>query len=321
MDDLEAVLALSNTCSIAEVGEAVLEETELRGEWEMPGFDLESDTRLVLTPDGRLVGFVEVWDGAPYVRVHVRVRVHPEYTGRRVGTALGRWAEGRARQGIPQAPQGARVVLHQTVPSANAAACALLAQEGYQLVRHFFRMVIEMDTPPPEPRVPEGIVIRPFSRDREARALVHAIRDAFKDHWGYVEAPFEEDYEEWVHWMDDDPSFDESLWFIAVDGEEIAGFSLCYDVTGEGPDVGVVEDLGVRRPWRRRGIALAMLHHSFGEFYRRGKTKVTLGVDADSLTGALRLYQKAGMHVQRQHDRCEKELRPGKDLSTRSLED
>jgi mycothiol synthase len=157
-------------------------------------------------------------------------------------------------------------------------------------------------------------------RETEAGALVHTIRDAFKDHWGYVETPFEEDYEKWLHWMDDDPSFDESLWFAAVAGEEIVGCSICYDVTGEGPNVGTVETLGVRRGWRRRGIASALLQHSFGELYRRGKTKVTLGVDTQSLTGALRLYEKAGMQVAHRYDRHEKELRAGRDVSTRALE-
>jgi ribosomal protein S18 acetylase RimI-like enzyme len=198
---------------------------------------------------------------------------------------------------------------------------------NYHLVRHFFLMAIDMDAPPPEPSLPEGIAIRPFVRATEAEALVHTTRDAFKDHWGYVEQPFEEDYAEWVHWMDEDPSFDESLWFVAVDGNasdadaEIVGCSICYDVTGKGPDVGTVETLGVRRAWRRRGIASALLQHSFAELYRRGKTNVTLGVDTESLTGALRLYEKAGMQMAHQYDRYEKELRPGRDIRTKSLEE
>jgi GNAT superfamily N-acetyltransferase len=79
--------------------------------------------------------------------------------------------------------------------------------------------------------------------------------------------------------------------------------------------------LGVRRPWRRRGLALALLHHTFGECYRRGLQKVALGVDASSLTGATRLYEKAGMHVFRQWNTYQKELRAGKDLTTQKLDD
>lgn len=321
MDDLEAVIALYNACSMKQIDQAVVEETELRTEWNMPTFNLETDTRAVLAPDGNLAGYVGVRDGAPHVRLWADVRVHPEYEGQSIGTYLGRWAEERARHAISKAPEGARVVLRRGVFSTNTAAQTLLCQQGYQVVRHFFNMVIEVNAPPPEPVVPEGIVIRPFVREREARALVTATREAFRDHWGYVEKPFEEDYAEWVHEMDDDPSFDQSLWFVAIDGEEIAGCSLCYGVVAEGPDVGMVAVLGVRRPWRRRGVALALLQHSFGELYRRNKSTVILGVDAQNLTGALRLYEKAGMRVRHRSICYEKELRPGEDLTTQSVED
>ena len=49
------------------------------------------------------------------------------------------------------------------------------------------------------------------------------------------------------------------------------------------------------------------------------KFKVGLGVDGASLTGATRLYEKAGMHIFRQFDAYEKDLRPGEDLSTQAL--
>ncbi len=320
VDDLHAAVALFNACSMVQIGKAVIEETEFGTEWKMPNLDLETDTRVVLDSDGKMVGYAAVRDGAPYVRIFVQVRVHSEYEGRSIGTYLGQWAEERALQAVPKAPEGVRVALRQFVPEADIRAGALLDQLGYQVVRHFFEMVIEMDAPPPEPCVPEVIVIRPFVCETEDRALVHTIRDAFKDHWGHVESPFEEDYAEWVHWMDD-PSFDQSLWFVVVASDEIVGCSICYDVTGEGPNVGTVETLGVRRPWRRRGIALALLHHSFGELYRRGRNTVTLGVDAKSLTGALHLYEKAGMHVRHQYDCYEKELRPGENVATRGLED
>jgi mycothiol synthase len=321
MDDLDAAVALFNACSMEQIGKAVLEETELQTDWKMPAFSMETDTRVVLAPDSELVGYAAVWDDAPHVRVVAQVRVHPAYRRRRIGAFLGQWVEERAALAVPEAPEDAAVVLQQNVYSTNTAARELLHRRGYRVMRHYFGMTIDMDGPPPEPAVPEEVMIRHFLRDREARALVRAVRDAFRDHWGYVEQPFEDEYARWVTAMDEDPAFDETLWFVAVNGDEIVGFSLCYDIAGEGPEVGVVEDLGVRRPWRRRGIALALLQHSFGELYRRDKTTVTLGVDAQSLTGALRLYEKAGMRVQYQIDRYEKELRPGQDVRTRALED
>ena len=77
--------------------------------------------------------------------------------------------------------------------------------------------------------------------------------------------------------------------------------------------------LGVRRPWRKRGLGLALLRHAFNEFYRRGKRKVGLGVEAQNLTGALRLYESASMHVDQAYDYYEKELRAGTEISVRSL--
>ncbi|MBD0349195.1 MAG: GNAT family N-acetyltransferase, partial [Thermoleophilia bacterium] len=100
--------------------------------------------------------------------------------------------------------------------------------------------------------------------------------------------------------------FDPALWFIAYDGDEIAGFSLCRPRESGDPDMGWVSVLGVRRPWRRRGLALALLRHSFVELHRRGKKRVGLGVDAENTTGALRLYERAGMHVDRRWDTWEK---------------
>lgn len=79
--------------------------------------------------------------------------------------------------------------------------------------------------------------------------------------------------------------------------------------------MGWVHQLGVRRPWRQRGLGLALLQQSFAALHQRGRLRVGLGVDADSLTGATRLYEKAGMKVVRQYDTYEKELRPGHSIS------
>ena len=140
-------------------------------------------------------------------------------------------------------------------------------------------------------------------------AAVAAIRDAFKDHWGHVDTPFEEDLEEWKQWIHEDDDFDTDLWFLAMDGDEIAGFCQCYPIVGEDPKVGLVDELGVRRQWRGRGLASALLQHSFGAFFERGKPIIELGVDSQSLTGATRLYEKAGMSVAWANSVYEIELR------------
>jgi mycothiol synthase len=147
------------------------------------------------------------------------------------------------------------------------------------------------------------------------------VRDSFRDHWGYVESPFEEEFEQWKHHMENDDGFEPSLWFLAMEGDQVAGISLCREKANDDEDMGWVSTLGVRRPWRKRGLGLALLQHSFVDLHRRGKKRVGLGVDAESLTGATRLYEKAGMKPdpQRQYSIFEKELRPGIDLTTREV--
>jgi ribosomal protein S18 acetylase RimI-like enzyme len=122
-------------------------------------------------------------------------------------------------------------------------------------------------------------------------------------------------YADWQNRMTNREAFDPSLWFIAWDGDQIAGYSLCRYRMG----IGWVGSLGVRRPWRKHGLGMALLLHSFGEFHKRGMNTVGLGVDASNPTGATRLYQKAGMQIAAEYVIYEKEIRPGREISVESL--
>jgi ribosomal protein S18 acetylase RimI-like enzyme len=99
----------------------------------------------------------------------------------------------------------------------------------------------------------------------------------------------------------------------------LATDAWCVVTSDKDLHIGWVNQLAVLRPWRRKGLGIALLLHSFAEFYRRGIVNVGLGVDAQNLTGATRLYERAGMHVALQHDTYEKELRAGQELSTQSI--
>jgi mycothiol synthase len=321
LDDAAAAVELVNACSVELIGKPEFDLNRFRTDWSSPTLNPETDLHLVFTPDHKLVGYAGVWDAEPYVQLFGWSNVHPEYRGQGIGIYLAHWVEARARRSLPEAPEGARVTLLQSKLTIDAAGQELLQQQGYQAIRYASRMRIEMETPPPEPVLPAGLVLRTFVRERHLRPMILAVREIFRDHWGYVETPFEEEHQEWVHLIDNDPEHDPSLWFLALDGDEIAGVALCQLKLAEDPDAGYVDTLGVRRAWRRRGLALALLYHSFGELYRRGRRVVTLDVDTQSLTGATRVYEKAGMHVQRQSVTYEKELRPGKDLRTETVED
>jgi ribosomal protein S18 acetylase RimI-like enzyme len=73
--------------------------------------------------------------------------------------------------------------------------------------------------------------------------------------------------------------------------------------------MGFVNTLGVRAPWRRRGLGLALLHAAFGRFWEQGEHRVALGVDAENPTEAKRLYERAGMRAVWRADVYEKVLR------------
>lgn len=177
--------------------------------------------------------------------------------------------------------------LHAIAQEPDGEARRLFESRGYSEVRRFYDMAIELDAQPPEPVVPDGLVLDDF-RVEEARAFQDALHEAFQDHWNWHGLP----YDEWWELRKND---DHSLWYVVRDGDEIAA-GVRNESNRHGG--GYVAILGVRRPWRGRGLAKALLHRSFGEFWKRGITRVTLGVDAESPTGATHLYEGVGMSVE-----------------------
>jgi GNAT superfamily N-acetyltransferase len=220
--------------------------------------------------------------------------VHPAYQGQGIGTALAQWAETHVREAMVELPAGDRVTLVQRVLCADTAARTLLLDQGYQLAHTFVRMHVETDARPPRPTLPSGITIRPYRPGREERAVIYADYDAFREIEG--EPPFEASYARWIRRVEADLTHDPSLWFVAVEDDEIVGAALCRPQADAGETMGWVNRLSVRAPWRRRGIGLALLQHVFGVFYRRGKHKVGLNVESENPTGAMCLYKKVGMH-------------------------
>jgi len=295
-DDAEAVVELINICSVAQGGAADFTLPALRGDWDDPGFTLASDAWVAVGPDGQLIGYEQIEVDPDGQGHEIDGYVHPDHEGHGIGTQLLRLAEQRAR---PVSAPGAH--MRGAIEATNTAAQQLFTAEGYRAVRHFWRMEIEFDTPPPRPVWPEGIAVRTFVAGRDERATYEAIEQAFEDHWGHTRRPFEE----WSRAQLQRPDFDSTLWFLALDGERIAGTALCWPRT---ETMAWVRGLGVRRPWRGRGLGMALLRYAFGVFYARGFRSAGLGVDAQSPTGATRLYERAGMRVTERYDTLEKEL-------------
>jgi mycothiol synthase len=321
-EDVEAAMRLFNRWSNAVIGRDDFDGPEsIRNEWETPGVDPARDIRLVFAPNGDLAGHIEVWTNAvPPVRPELWARVDPEYQGMGIATWLMQWAEGRALEALPRVPDELRFVTRVGVYRQDEKARKLFENMGYRYVRSLYHMLIEMDAPAPEPQFPVGITIRTYHPETDSEVVYRADTDAFRDHFGFVDEPFEKGLKKWKRrW--EQGNCDPSLMFIAIDGPsgEIAAVNLCRPISYYDSERGWVGSIGVRRPWRKRGLGLALLRHAFNEFYRRGKHKVGLGVDAQNLTGALRLYESAGMHVDQAFDRYEKELRPGTEISVQFL--
>ena len=321
MSDVEPAMALFNRWSQAVIHEdEIIDAVAIRTEWVSPGFDPAQDIRLVFAPNGEMVGYVEVWTTfKPAVHPWIWGRVDPLYEGLGIGTYLLTWAEEHANKALTEVPADSRfaprVGTYQTAEYVKD----LFRDMGYQHIRSSYQMRINMDTHPIEPEWPNGITVRTCNPDADLETVYRTMDEAFSDHFGHVDAPFEEGFERFKHMMTSNEDFDPTLWFLAMNGDNVVGISLCRKHGHSNPDLGWVNTLGVLRPWRKHGVGLALLRHSFCELYRRGQRMAGLGVDAQNLTGALRLYQNAGMHVHQAFDQFEKEIRPGKEISVQSL--
>ena len=261
-------------------------ESHLRDKLKSTRANSDQNYRVALTLEGELLAWVAAWSPEGADRVIFNLHAYPREAG--TYEALLDWIDVRATE------------LRRPLVFANAASdddvlAAALRRRDYELVRHFFRMAIELDRDLPEPAWPDGIDVRVFEPGDE-RAVFAADMEAFRDHWGFFEVPFEE----WQEYFLASSEFDPTLWFLAHDGRELAGFSLCWNERR--PNTGHVAVLGVRPPWRRRGLATALLLHSFDEFRRRGRPAADLSVDGENTTGAVALYERAGMRVAHRDD-------------------
>ncbi|MBV6449900.1 MAG: Mycothiol acetyltransferase [Anaerolineales bacterium] len=321
IDDYKIVFDLLNLYSMHLNGRVDLNDPELlRLDWLNDGFNPETDLRLVFAVDGSLVAFVECWTTQqPPVHPWIFGCVHPDHWGKGIGGHIVTWAEDHARLALDKCAPDLRVAPRSGAEAHNETGNALFEGLGWKHIRSFYRMVADLDAAPEESPVPAGIVIRPYDPETELEEVYRTFVDTFNDHFGFIEQPFEKGLAEYKHNFVEEPGYTPEMWFVAMDGDKMAGICICRREDSEDAEAGWVSELGVRRPWRKRGLGHALLKHAFAAFYADGKKRAGLGVDASSLTGALKLYENAGMRVQRQFNMYEKEFRSGKELAVESL--
>ena len=292
-EDLAEVLGVLNAFSLQQYGEMEFTEKGILSEWNSGDIDVERDTRVALDSEGRIVAFIEYWSGllGNPTSPECFLYMIPGVVDSAEAARMIRFAVDRAEAAL-QGGQSESISLGTHVFADDAAKCACFEAAGFREERHSLKMFRELDIPPEQPAIPEGIEIRQFVSGVDERAVFDARTEAWQDMRGAVPLTFEQ----WRYYLiDTNERFDPECWWLAWAGEEAAGFCLGSPSTVEDPEMAWVTSLGVRRAYRNRGVATALLLNAFGEFYRRGISKVGLDVDSESRTGANRIYERAGM--------------------------
>jgi ribosomal protein S18 acetylase RimI-like enzyme len=294
--DSGAVAQVVVAGDIADFGEPDFTEDDLIDDWSRPRFELDSDAWVLTGPTGRIVGYAFVWEAEPDAVMEGDAFVLPEYSGRGLGTLLLELMEGRANQ----LAAGRNVTLGIYASHVNKTKRELLERRGYQSHHTVLRFKIDLANRPPEANEPpSGVVLRRYVPE-DAEAVRATMAEAFEGHRRYTPRRLDE----WLDLRMRHPAFDPGLWRVAECESEIVGAALVYDVG----DTGYLSNVGIRRAWRRKGVAQALLADAFTALRERGQMRVMVSVDADAAPNAIRLYEEAGMRVHERHDWFVKEL-------------
>lgn len=320
LDDVPRLARFSNAYARRFTGRDGMSEKRMKLMLSAPGLNLAESARLVLDPDESVAGAGFVFHRDPHVMVFAWGLVDEAHLGIGIGRCLHAWILERSHMAVDLAPKDTRVVLVQNTFDGDEDAEAFLEAAGYSQTRHYWRMAVELNGPPAAARWPDGIAPADFNAERDLESIVRASRDAFRDHYGMVAGSFEEEVKRTRHWIEQDPSFDPSLQFLAcaVEDGAVVGFCFCAPNDAGDDTTGYVQSLGVRPAWRKRGLGRALLLRAFGEFHQRGTNQVALHVDSQSLTGATHLYESVGMQITELSHRYELEIRPGIDLTAKT---
>jgi ribosomal protein S18 acetylase RimI-like enzyme len=225
-------------------------------------------------------------------------RITPAWRRKGIGRAMLGWMEKRLRAIAADHPAQVKKYFLCIADQGEVGFAAMVEKAGYEPTRYGFQMVRPDLEAIPDFPLPEGLEVRPVLPDHY-RAIWDADTEAFRDHWGFV-APSEEDYQSW---LSDAVVFQPELWQVAWDiaTDQVAGQVRTF-IDHEQNKIydrkrGYTEFISVRRPWRRRGLARALIVRSLQAQKEAGLTESALGVDSENLSGALRVYEDCGFRV------------------------
>lgn len=258
--------------------------------------------------DGQPIGYGRAghYQEAEGTRIYfTRGFVVPAWRRKGLGTAILKHQERRLREIAAGHSDGSKFFQGEHNDK-EVGLAALFKANGYQGVRWGYRMTRPVSDPIPQAPMPDGVQVRPATRE-QARQIWEALQDAFSESWGYVPGT-EQEYQKWLA----DSNFNPSLWKVAWDGDEVAGMVLNFVDRDENEEFGRLrgwtEGICVRKPWRRRGLARALLAQSLLMFRDMGFDDTALGVDTQNPNQALSLYESMGYRVLRKGTVCRKSV-------------
>jgi len=247
-----------------------------------------------------VIGYARVWwqeepDGTRSYFVFVPLL--PEWRGKGIRRALLQYSENRLREIASHHPVSGSRFFEARAEDTEVHWQELLKSEGYTPARYFFRMIRSLNESITEISLPEGIEIRAVGR--EYWKVWRAAQEAFRDSFGASEIS-DERLEEWI----ESPTFDPDLWVVAWDKAEVVGMVLSFIDEKENEEYGrkrgIMKLVAVRRPYRGKGLARALIGRSLRTLKECGMSEVILSVDTEELTGALKLYESMGFKMIKQ---------------------
>jgi ribosomal protein S18 acetylase RimI-like enzyme len=295
-EDLPALHALFLTSIAADGEDHVDSQIDLETQFDDPWSNPETDSVVGFTPGGELVAFGRCFvhpEPAREARCFLWPYLHPDHRSEALEDAVFGWLMARGRERLHSAPAHLERSLRMGTRDTLQRNIALLERHAFTPVRYFYRMRRDLSQPIPEGPLPEGLTLRRYSKDID-QAMLDTFNEAFQDHWGF-EKVIREDWEKFFIGRE---SFRPDLSLAVLHGDDVVGISYnvvsAEDNKRNGRQEGTIGDLAVRRAWRKRGIASALICESMRLFRADGLDYAELGVDTENPTGALGLYEKLG---------------------------
>jgi mycothiol synthase len=297
-DDLPAMAALRNRCSLADGVEEIFTVETLQNDRDHAvGWDPARD-QIVAELDGVLAGWSTASIHATQTGEQIleaNVRVDPDHRGRGIGRALLRAAVARLRERAATETSDGRRILSTYATDTAPGAGRLFESEGFRPVRYYFHMIRPDLEDLAAPDLPDGFEVRPV-RDADLDAIFAAEEEAFSDEW--LEAqPTPQDRLRYLG----DPRNDPGQWQVAWSGDEVAGIvfpAVDAEANARYDRQRVLLDaVAIRRPFRRRGLATALMLRALHAAREVGLMSADLWVDAANPSGAIRVYERLGFEV------------------------